>query len=94
MAVRTRRLSVLQHPPLFRRATRNLYLFPAILFALVVVVIFLYIPKLQSVLDTTSVPVAHYFLPMGFGMGILLLDEGRKWIVRKYPKSLLGKTAW
>lgn len=94
MAVRTRRLSVLQHPPLFRKATRNIHLFPAIIFALVVAVIFLYIPKLQSVLSTTSVPAERYFLPMAFGMGILLLDEGRKYIVRNYPKSILAKTAW
>jgi sodium/potassium-transporting ATPase subunit alpha len=94
MATRTRRLSILQHPPLVRRVTRNLYLFPAIFFALVVAVIFLYVPKLQSVLSTTSVPAVHYFLPMAFGMGLLLLDEGRKWVVRTYPKGLLAKMAW
>jgi sodium/potassium-transporting ATPase subunit alpha len=94
MATRTRRLSILQHPPLFRRSTRNLFLFPAILFALVVAAIFLYIPKLQSVLSTTSVPAVHYFLPAAFGMGLLLLDEARKWVLRRYPKSLLAKMAW
>src|ERR1700733_9629932 len=94
MATRTRRLSILQHPPLFRRSTRNIYLFPAILFALVVAVIFLYIPKLQSVLSTTSVPAAHYFLPMAFGMGLLLLDEARKLAVRTRPKGLVAKMAW
>jgi sodium/potassium-transporting ATPase subunit alpha len=94
MATRTRRLSILQHPPLFRRSTRNFFLFPAILFALVVAVIFLYIPKLQSVLSTTSVPAVHYFLPMAFGMGLLLLDEARKWAVRTYPKSILAKITW
>ena len=94
MAVRTRRLSIIQHPPLFLRRTRNLYLFPAIAFALVVAVIFLYIPKLQSVLGTTSVPVEHYFLPMGFGLGLLLLDEGRKCLVRTYPKGIVAKCAW
>ncbi|KAK9334223.1 HAD-like domain-containing protein [Lipomyces starkeyi] len=34
MAVRTRRLSIFQMPPLFNKKTQNLYLFPAILFAL------------------------------------------------------------
>ena len=94
MSVRTRRLSILQHPPLFLRRTRNLQLFPAILFGLVVAVVFLYIPKLQTTLGTTSVPVEHYFLPMGFGLGILLLDEARKWAVRKWPGGVLAKTAW
>jgi sodium/potassium-transporting ATPase subunit alpha len=94
MATRTRRLSILQHPPLFRRATRNLFLFPAIAFALVVAVIFLYPPRLQSVLNTSSVPAVHYFLPMAFGMGLLMLDEARKWAVRTYPKGFLAKVAW
>jgi sodium/potassium-transporting ATPase subunit alpha len=31
---------------------------------------------------------------MGFGMGILLLDEGRKYVVRTYPRSILAKMAW
>lgn len=94
MAVRTRRLSILQQPPLWREATQNVYLFPAIVFALVVAVIFLYIQKLQVVLGTTSVPVEHYFLPMAFGLAILLLDEGRKWCVRTYPKGVLARIAW
>jgi sodium/potassium-transporting ATPase subunit alpha len=94
MSVRTRRLSILQHPPLFSKRTRNLYLFPAIVFALVAAVVFLYIPELQRTLATTSVPVAHYFLPMGFGVGLLLLDEARKWGVRRWPGGLLARIAW
>lgn len=31
---------------------------------------------------------------MGYGAGILLLDEARKWRVRKNPKGLLAKLAW
>jgi sodium/potassium-transporting ATPase subunit alpha len=94
LAVRTRRLSLLQHPPLFRRETANWYLFPAVIFSLLIAIFFLYVPKFQEVLDTTDVPVEHWFLPMAFGMGILLLDEARKWAVRKNPQGLLGKMAW
>jgi len=47
MATRTRRLSIFQHPPAFNELTQNYLLFPAILFALVVVFIFCYIPQLQ-----------------------------------------------
>jgi sodium/potassium-transporting ATPase subunit alpha len=36
MATRTRRLSLFQSPPIGKRETQNLYLFPAILFALVI----------------------------------------------------------
>ena len=94
MALRTRRLSIFQHPPAFNKRTQNLYLFPAILFAVTMIFVFCYIPGLQTTVNTTSVPVEHFFLPMAFGFGILLLDEGRKFAVRKWPKSLLAKVAW
>jgi sodium/potassium-transporting ATPase subunit alpha len=94
MAVRTRRLSIIQHPPLFRKETSNVFLFPAIIFALLIAILFLYVGKIQTVLGTAVVPVAHWFLPMGFGMAILLLDEIRKFCVRKWPKGVLARIAW
>ncbi|KAK5656850.1 hypothetical protein OQA88_4398 [Cercophora sp. LCS_1] len=94
LAVRTRRLSIFQHPPLFNKATRNYYLFPAILFALAMAFFWLYIPALQPTLGTTQVPVEHWFLPMAFGLGILLLDEGRKFVVRRWPGGVAGRLAW
>lgn len=54
----------------------------------------LYIPRLQEVLGTADVPVEHWFLPMTFGLGILLLDEARKYFVRKWPRGVLAKIAW
>jgi sodium/potassium-transporting ATPase subunit alpha len=94
MAVRTRRLSIFQHPPAFNKRTQNLYLFPAIVFALVMAIFWLYIPELQDVLATTRVPVEHYFLPATFGLFILFADEARKWAVRRWPGGLLAKCAW
>ncbi len=94
MALRTRRLSIFQHPPAFNKATQNLYLFPAILFAVVIIFIFCYIPGLQTSVNTTQVPVENFFLPMAFGFGILVLDEARKFAVRKWPGGLLAKIAW
>ncbi|KAK1753292.1 hypothetical protein QBC47DRAFT_431753 [Echria macrotheca] len=94
LAVRTRRLSIFQHPPVFNRATRNYYLLPAVLFALVMAFFWLYIPALQPTLGTTQVPVEHWFLPMAFGLGILLLDEARKFAVRKWPKGVVARIAW
>jgi sodium/potassium-transporting ATPase subunit alpha len=94
MAVRTRRLSIIHHPPLFRKATRNWYLFPAILFALAFALFFLYVPAFHDSLGTTIVPVEHWFIPFGLGMGILLIDEARKWAVQKFPRSFLAKIAW
>jgi sodium/potassium-transporting ATPase subunit alpha len=94
MALRTRRLSIFQHPPAFNRATQNLYLFPAIAFALVMAIFWLYIPALQNTLNTSQVPAEHFFLPAAFGLGILFLDEGRKYCVRRWPRGWLGRCAW
>ena len=86
-ALRTRRLSVLHH-------SFNWYLLPAIVFALLIAIFFLYVPKFHDVLGTATVPVEHWFLPMAFGMGILLLDEARKFGVRRWPSGFLARTAW
>ncbi|KAF3760352.1 calcium ATPase [Cryphonectria parasitica EP155] len=94
LSVRTRRLSLFQHPPLCNRATQNLWLFPAVLFALVMVFFWCYIPKLQQVLGTAAVPVEYWFLPMAYGLGILLLDEGRKFWVRRWPRGVIAQWAW
>ncbi|KND90695.1 Sodium/potassium-transporting ATPase subunit alpha-1 [Tolypocladium ophioglossoides CBS 100239] len=94
MATRTRRLSIFQHPPLFNKDTQNVYLFPAILFALGMAAIWLYIPSVQTVIGTSGVPVEHWFLPFAFGLWIILLDEGRRYWVRKWPHGLMAKAAW
>jgi sodium/potassium-transporting ATPase subunit alpha len=94
LAVRTRRLSIFQHPPLFNKQTQNWYLFPAMLFALCMAFFWLYIPAFQDVLGTSQVPVENFFLSAAFGTGILLLDEGRKWCVRKWPRGVLARIAW
>jgi sodium/potassium-transporting ATPase subunit alpha len=94
MAIRTRRLSLFSHPPAFNKHTQNLLLFPAIVFALGIAALWLYIPQLQTVLDTTSVPVENYFLPMAFGLGLLALDELRKATVRRWPGGVIAKLAW
>jgi sodium/potassium-transporting ATPase subunit alpha len=94
MATRTRRLSIFQHPPLFNKKTQNWYLFPAIVFALAMAILWLYIPSLQPILQTAPVPVAHWFLPFAFGAFIILLDEARRCWVRRWPEGILGKMAW
>jgi len=94
MSIRTRRLSIFQHPPAFNKRTQNLLLFPAIAFALGVAIFWLYIPKLQSVLNTSRVPVEHFFLPAAFGLGILCLDELRKAAVRRWPHGWIARCAW
>ncbi|KAF2110504.1 hypothetical protein BDV96DRAFT_528108 [Lophiotrema nucula] len=94
LATRTRHLSLFQQPPILNKETQNLLLFPAMLFAIVVVFIFCYIPSLQRTILTTEVPVEHWFLPAAFGLGLLMLDEGRKYCVRRWPNGVLARIAW
>jgi len=94
MATRTRRLSIFQQPPAFNKATQNLWLFPAILFALVVIFIFLYIPGLSKAINSSPIPVEYFFLPVAFGMWMLLADEARKFWARKYPTGWVAYIAW
>ncbi|RDW70502.1 cation-translocating P-type ATPase [Aspergillus mulundensis] len=94
LAVHTRRLSIFQQPPLGNPATQNLLLFPVMVFALCVVFLFLYVPDLHDSLATTTVPVEHFFLPVAFGLGLLLLDEGRKFVARRWPQGSVARVAW
>ncbi|KAL4952729.1 hypothetical protein BDW69DRAFT_195411 [Aspergillus filifer] len=72
----------------------NLLLFPAMVFALCIVFMFCYIPELHASINTTTVPAEHFFLPVAFGIGLLLLDEGRKYAVRRWPKGVVARIAW
>ncbi|KAN0065286.1 hypothetical protein ACQY0O_001121 [Thecaphora frezii] len=95
MGWRTRRLSSLfQQVPVGRRRTQNLYLFPAMAFALVLAVFLSYVPALQRVFMTRGVAVEHFFLPMAFGAAMLAVEEARKWAVRTWPRGVVAKVAW
>ncbi|KAL1611800.1 hypothetical protein SLS60_000020 [Paraconiothyrium brasiliense] len=94
LATRTRRLSIFQQPPVFNKKTQNLLLFPAMVFAIVVVFIFCYPPSVQDAIDTTTIPVEYWFFPVAFGIGLLVLDEARKWAIRTWPSGLLARMAW
>ena len=94
MATRTRRLSIFQQPPVFNKATQNLALFPAILFSVVVIFIFLYIPGLDRAINSSRIPVEYFFFPVAFGLWLLFTDEVRKWWVRRWPKGFVARIAW
>ncbi|KAF2132016.1 calcium ATPase [Dothidotthia symphoricarpi CBS 119687] len=94
LATRTRRLSIFQQPPLFNKETQNWLVFPAMVFSIVIVFIFCYIPSLQHTIDTRQIPVEHWFLPAAFGFGLLMFDEARKYAVRTWPGSFVARMAW
>ncbi|PPQ70421.1 hypothetical protein CVT24_013171 [Panaeolus cyanescens] len=89
LATRGRRLGIMQH-----RVSRNWLLFPAALLALCIGIFFSYIPPFQEVFGTNSIPAQYFFIPLGFAIGLLGLDEIRKLVVRKYPTGFLARIAW
>ncbi|PBK66842.1 calcium ATPase [Armillaria solidipes] len=93
LATRTRRLSLFQQNPLGSK-TRNVFIFPAMAAALTIACFFSYIPWFQKVLLTRGVSVEFYFLPIAYGVGMLFLDEARKWWNRRRPSSFLARISW
>ncbi|SGY20643.1 BQ5605_C016g08112 [Microbotryum silenes-dioicae] len=94
LSTRTRRLSLVSQNPLGSPRTRNYRLFPAMVAALLFAIAFSYIPWFQKVFGTTTVGIEFYGLPLAYGAGLLMFDEVRKAINRRYPNGRLAKMAW
>ena len=85
LAVRNRRVSILQSNPLW--GPRHNYAIPIGMIAtMLIAVVNLYGPGLRHVFNTTPIPGMFWGLPFTFALGILCMDEMRKLIVRTYPK--------
>jgi len=93
LSVRNRRVSILTSNPLWG-PRRNLAVPAGLLATALIGVTNLYGPGLQRVFGTTPIPTKFWFIPFGFALGILIMDETRKAIVRSYPKSIIAKMAW
>lgn len=93
LALRTRRLSLFQQNPLWGPG-RNRWLFAGMLASFCLAIFFSYIPPIQNVFLTRGIPAEYFFLPMAFGLVTLSLDELRKLVVRRYPRSIVARLAW
>ena len=91
LAIRTRRVSILNSNPLWG-PRRNLAVPAGMLATALIGVANLYGPGLQSVFATTPIPSKFWGIPFGFALGILMVDETRKLIVRSYPKVMSNAT--
>jgi sodium/potassium-transporting ATPase subunit alpha len=85
LAARNRRVSILNSNPLWG-PRRNLVVPIGMVGTALVGITNLYGPGLQRVFGTTPIPGKFWGLPFAFALGILLVDETRKLIVRSYPK--------
>ncbi|KAI0088963.1 calcium ATPase transmembrane domain M-containing protein [Irpex rosettiformis] len=93
LAVRNRRVSILQSNPLWG-PRRNLMIPVGMVLTAVIAVVNLYGKGLQDVFATAPIPGMFWGIPFAFGAGILMMDEIRKLIVRSYPKSFIAWLAW
>jgi sodium/potassium-transporting ATPase subunit alpha len=51
-------------------------------------------PGIQRIFGTAKVPLEFWFIPLPLALGILMMDEIRKLVVRTWPKGVLAKIAW
>ena len=85
LSVRNRRVSMVHSNPLWG-PRRNLVVPCSMLATAAIAVINLYGPGLQMVFNMRPIPGMFWGLPFSFALGILMMDELRKLIVRTYPK--------
>ncbi|KAG1841039.1 hypothetical protein DFJ58DRAFT_857139 [Suillus subalutaceus] len=93
LAVCNRRVSILHSNPLWG-PRRNLLVLVGMTGTILICIVNLYGAGFQRVFGTTPIPGMFWGLPFTFALGILLMDETRKAIVRKYPKSFIAWRAW
>ncbi|KAG1821972.1 uncharacterized protein BJ212DRAFT_1297237 [Suillus subaureus] len=93
LAVSNRRVSILHSNPLWG-PRRNLLVLVGMTGTILICIANLYGAGFQRVFGTTPIPGMFWGLPFTFALGILLMDETRKAIVRKYPKSFIAWLAW
>jgi hypothetical protein len=90
LAVRNRRFSTFNSNPLWG-PRRNLAVPLGMIATALIAVTNLYGPGLRRVFGTAAIPGMFWGLPFAFAVGALSVDEGRKAIVRMYPKVCFGR---
>lgn len=96
LTVRNRKLSIFQANPLTngKHGRRNWYLFPAMLTSLLIAIFVTEVGGMNKVFGTARVPIEYWFIPLGLGLGLLLMDELRKLAVRQWPQGFIARVSW
>jgi len=93
LSVRSKRMSILQADPI-RPARRNPWLPLAMIMSLAIAIFVTEVHGIQSIFNTTSVPLEYWFIPLGLALGVLVMDELRKALVRLFPKGPIAWVSW
>ncbi|KAJ2691056.1 hypothetical protein IWW39_000264 [Coemansia spiralis] len=92
-AARTRTLSIVQQNPLWGPRCNPLLLV-AIPISVAVALFVNEIPWFNEVFLTGRIPVEFFFLPIPFAFLLIAAEEARKYVVRRYPSSVVARMAW
>jgi sodium/potassium-transporting ATPase subunit alpha len=93
LPVRNKKLSILQADPI-RERRRNPWLLLGMLTSLVIAIFVTEVPFVNNIFGTAPVPIHFWLYPIPLAFGILCADEGRKALVRSFPKRIIAKIAW
>lgn len=93
LSVRSKRMSLLQADPI-RPARRNPWLPLAMVISLIIAIFVTEVPGLQSLFNTASVPIQFWFIPLSLALGVVVMDELRKLLVRLFPKGPVAWASW
>jgi sodium/potassium-transporting ATPase subunit alpha len=93
ISTRTRRLSFFQHLP-FKGEAKNRFLPVAAVISVIIAMFVIYIPGFQRRFNTRPVPVQFWFIPIGMGLFIFVVDELRKLLFRFVNPEVARWVAW
>lgn len=89
MSVRNKRMSIFQRGP-----QHNWYLFLGPVVSIAIAIFVTEVKGIQNLFGTAHVPIKFWMLPIPLGLGLLMMDEIRKLLVRTWPKGPIAKIAW
>jgi sodium/potassium-transporting ATPase subunit alpha len=92
-ATRTRYTSILEHNPFWGKG-RNWNVFGSMVISAGIQLLITQVGWFNRTFGTGPVPVKYVMPALGFGMLWLIIDELRKWCIRKFPRGPLAKIAW
>lgn len=93
LSIRNKRLSILQADPI-RKQRRNPWLILSAIISIAIAIFVTEEPGIQSLFGTASIPIEYWLIPIPLALGILIMDEIRKLLVRLYPNGPLARIAW
>ncbi|KAK1851010.1 cation-transporting atpase pma1 [Colletotrichum chrysophilum] len=93
LAVRNRRLSIVQADPITKER-RNPWLIASAIISLAIAIFVTEVPGIQKLFGTASVPIEFWLIPVPLALGILFMDEIRKLAVGLFPRGPIARVAW